>query len=154
MVTDRPDVDEYFMKMVELVSTRTTCLRRRVGAVLVKDGHVISTGYNGAPRGLKHCIEIGCIRQKMNIPSGERHELCRAVHAEQNAVVQAAYHGISTAGATLYTTGHPCTQCAKILINAGIKEIVYEDDSYNDPLSRDILTESNIKMRRIEHGKR
>jgi dCMP deaminase len=144
----RPSLDEYFMKMVDLVATRSTCLRRQVGAVLVKDGHVISTGYNGSPRGLKHCEEVGCLRQQMNIPSGERHELCRAVHAEQNAVVQAAYHGTSTNGTTLYTTGWPCTQCAKILINAGIKEIVYGDDAYNDPLSKKILKESKIRMRK------
>jgi dCMP deaminase len=115
----------------------------------VKDNHVISTGYNGAPKGLKHCSEVGCIREKMKIPSGERHELCRAVHAEQNAIVQAAYHGIPTEGATLYTTGWPCTQCAKILINAGIKEIVYVDDTYNDPLSKEILEESGIIMRKM-----
>jgi dCMP deaminase len=144
----RPDADEYFMKMVDLVSSRTTCLRRRVGAVLVKDGHVISTGYNGAPRGLKHCEEVGCIREQMKIPSGERHELCRAVHAEQNAVIQAAYHGIATKGATLYTTGWPCTMCSKIIINAGIEEIVFRDDNYNDPLSKEILKESGIKMRK------
>jgi dCMP deaminase len=146
----RPERDEYFMEMVELVSTRTTCLHRQVGAVLVKDNHVISTGYNGAPKGLKHCSETGCIRKKMKIPSGERHELCRAVHAEQNAIVQAAYHGISTEGTTLYTTGWPCTQCAKILINAGVKEIVYIDDTYNDPLSKEILKESGIIMRKYE----
>lgn len=144
----RPDVDEYFMQMVELVSTRTTCLRRRVGSVLVKDGHVISTGYNGPPRGIKHCDEIGgCIRQKLNIPSGERTEICRASHSEANAIIQAAYHGIATNGAILYTTTHPCVQCAKTLINAGIKEIVYRDDNYKDDLSREILKESGIKVR-------
>jgi dCMP deaminase len=148
-IMQRPDVDSYFMEMALLVSTRTTCLRRRVGAVLVKDGHVISTGYNGSPRGLKHCAEVGCIRQQLNIPSGERHELCRAVHAEQNAVIQAAYHGTSTKGATLYTNYWPCVQCAKILINAGIEEIVYLDDSYNDSLSKEMLKESGIKMRKL-----
>jgi dCMP deaminase len=144
----RPDKDEYFMKMVELASTRTTCMRRRVGAVLVKDGHIVSTGYNGAPRGLKHCEEVGCVRQKMNIPSGQRQELCRAVHAEQNAIVQAAYHGIATNGAVLYTTTWPCVQCAKMLINAGIKEIVYaETKNYHDPLSEEILKESGMVVR-------
>jgi dCMP deaminase len=144
----RPDKDEYFMRMVDLASERTTCLRRKVGAVLVKDGHVISTGYNGAPRGLKHCEEVGCVRQKLNIPSGERQELCRAVHAEQNAIIQAAYHGTSTKDATIYCNYHPCVQCAKIIINAGIKEIVYGDEAYTDNLSRVMLEESGITTRK------
>jgi|PlaIllAssembly_1097288.scaffolds.fasta_scaffold29684_3 dCMP deaminase len=145
----RPSADKYFMEMVDLVSKRTTCLRRSVGAVLVKDGHIISTGYNGAPRGMKHCDEVGCIRQKLNVPSGERHELCRAVHAEQNAIVQAAYHGISTKDSTMYVSLHPCVQCVKILINAGVKEVVFESDNYNDDLSKEMLKESGVVSRQF-----
>jgi len=144
----RPDKDEYFMNMVDLVSTRTTCMRRQVGAVLVKEGHVISTGYNGAPRGLKHCEEVGCIRQQMNVPSGERQELCRAVHAEQNAIVQAAYHGTPTNGSTMYCNYHPCVQCTKMIINAGIVEVVYKDEAYKDDLSREMLKESGVVLRK------
>lgn len=134
------------MEMAELVSTRSTCLRRAVGAVIVKDGHVLSTGYNGAPKGVPHCSETGCLREKLNVPSGTRHELCRGVHAEQNAVAQAAYHGTSVQGATLYTTTFPCSLCAKILINAGIREIVF-DEGYMDDLAKEILSDSDLKIR-------
>ena len=143
---NRPDNDEYFMEMAFLVSKRSTCLRRRVGAVIVRDKHVISTGYNGSPRGTKHCEELGCIRQQLNIPSGTRHELCRGVHAEQNAITQAAYFGTSVANATIYTTTFPCSMCAKILINAGITEVVYAD-GYVDDLSKKLFAETNIKVR-------
>ena len=143
---ERPSNDEYFMEMAQLVSSRSTCLRRKVGAVIVKEKRVLSTGYNGSPKGTKHCEELGCIRVKMNVPSGTRHELCRGVHAEQNAVTQAAYFGVSVDGATIYTTTYPCSMCAKILINAGIKEIVYSE-GYADDLSKDPLEEAKIKLR-------
>lgn len=146
---ERPTRDEYFMEMAKLAATRSTCLRRKVGAVIVKDSHVLSTGYNGAPRGVSHCEDKGCLRIKMNVPSGTRHELCRGVHAEQNAVTQAAYFGTSVNGATIYTTTFPCSLCAKILINSGIKEIVYEE-GYMDDLSKDILDEADITIRHIK----
>ena len=144
----RPDNDAYFMSMAELVSSRSTCLRRQVGAVIVKEKRVLSTGYNGAPKGLKHCAEVGCIRQQNNVESGTRHELCRGVHAEQNAVIQAAYFGVSIKDASIYTTNFPCVMCAKILINAGIREVVFRDD-YIDELSRGILSESMTVVRRV-----
>ena len=127
-------------------------MRRRVGAVIVKEKRVLSTGYNGSPKGTKHCEELGCIRVKMNVPSGTRHELCRGVHAEQNAVTQAAYFGVSVDGATIYTTTYPCSMCAKILINAGIKEIVYSE-GYADDLSKDLLQEAGIKIREYKPQK-
>lgn len=114
--------------------------------MVVRDKHVISTGYNGSPRGTLHCEELGCIRQQMNIPSGTRHELCRGVHAEQNAVAQAAYFGTSVKDATIYTTTYPCSMCAKILINAGIKEVVYAE-GYVDDLSKKLFAETDIKVR-------
>lgn len=143
---ERPTNDEYFMQMAILASQRSTCLRRKVGAVIVKDKRVLSTGYNGSPKGTEHCEKKGCIRQQMNIPSGTRHELCRGVHAEQNAVIQAAYFGISIKDATIYTTTFPCSMCAKILINAGIKEIVYTT-GYADDLSKDLFKETKIIVR-------
>jgi len=146
---ERPDNDTYFMSMAELVATRSTCLRRKVGAVLVKEKRVLSTGYNGAPRGLRHCLEVGCAREQNNVESGTRHELCRGVHAEQNAVIQAAYFGVSIKGAAIYSTAFPCVLCAKILINAGISEVIYKDD-YVDDLSKQILDESNVVVRRYE----
>ena len=144
---ERPDNDEYFMEMAFLASKRSTCVRRHVGAVIVKDKRVLSTGYNGSPKGTQHCEELGCIRQQLNIPSGTRHELCRGVHAEQNAIVQAAYFGgISVNGATIYTTTYPCSMCAKILINAGIKEVVYSE-GYVDDLSHKLFEETNVIVR-------
>ena len=144
----RPTYDEYFMKMTQVVATRSTCLRRNVGAILVKNKHILSTGYNGAPRGLKHCSEVGCLREKLNVQPGERHELCRGLHAEQNVIIQASVFGVSIDGATLYCTAAPCSVCAKMLINAGIKEIVYQD-SYPDDLAQQMLTEAKIKMRKL-----
>ncbi len=143
---NRPSNDQYFMSMAHLVSSRSTCMRRNVGAVIVKDKHILSTGYNGSPKGTRHCEELGCIREQLNIPSGTRHELCRGVHAEQNAVAQAAYFGVSVNGATIYTTTFPCSMCAKILINSGITEIVY-DSGYVDELSKELLSETNILVR-------
>jgi dCMP deaminase len=144
----RPTWDEYFLEMAGLVAKRSTCLRRSVGAVLVRDKRILATGYNGAPSGLKHCFEIGCMRQKLKIPSGERHELCRALHGEQNALIQASLHGISVKGSTLYSTNQPCVICAKMLINAGIKEIVIAQ-GYPDKLAMDFLKQAKIKIRKI-----
>lgn len=145
----RPSWDEYFLEVARLVSKRATCLRRSVGAVLVKDKRILATGYNGAPRGLAHCLEVGCIRQKLKVPSGQRHELCRALHAEQNALIQASLYGISVRDATLYATNQPCIICAKMLINAGIKEIV-ADGGYPDKMAADFLREAGIKVRKVK----
>jgi len=147
-IAARPSWDEYFLEVAKLVAKRSTCLRRSVGAVLVKDKRILATGYNGAPRGLKHCAEIGCMRQKLKIPSGERHELCRALHAEQNALIQASLYGISVKGSSLYTTNQPCVICAKMLINAGIKEIVIAG-GYPDKMAMEFLKEAKIKIRKI-----
>ncbi len=143
----RPSWDEYFMRMAYLVATRSTCTRRHVGAVIVKDRRVLATGYNGPPRGLAHCDITGCIREELEIPSGERHELCRGLHAEQNAIIQAAVHGVSIKDATIYVTNHPCVVCAKMIINAQIREIVYAE-GYPDDLAKLMLLESGIKVRR------
>ncbi len=148
----RPSLDEYFMRMAYLAASRSTCLRRQVGAVIVKDKRVLSTGYNGAPKGLPHCDEVGCLREKYDIPTGERHELCRGVHAEQNAIIQAAVFGTSIDGAAIYTTNHPCVVCAKLLINANISEIVYGDD-YVDELAKKVLDESKVTVRYFNLGK-
>ncbi|HPB17968.1 MAG TPA: cytidine/deoxycytidylate deaminase family protein [Clostridia bacterium] len=142
---ERPSWDEYFMQVVHLVKTRSTCLRRKVGAVIVKDKRILATGYNGAPVGCRHCEETGCLRQKLNVPSGERHELCRAIHAEQNAIVQAAKAGTSIDGSTIYVSAQPCVICAKLLINSGIIRIVFEGD-YPDELSKELLDESGIEL--------
>ena len=143
----RPSWDEYFLEVAVLVSKRSTCLRRYVGAVLVKDKKILATGYNGAPSGVQHCIDIGCLREKLNIPSGQRHELCRGLHAEQNVILQAALHGISTKGSDLYVTNQPCIICAKMLINAGIKEIIISD-GYPDEMSAKFLKEAKVRIRK------
>lgn len=145
----RPSWDEYFLQVADLVAKRATCLRRRVGAVLVKDKKILSTGYNGSPSGLEHCLDIGCIREKLKIPSGERHELCRGLHAEQNVLLQAALYGTSTKNSTLYITNQPCVICAKMLINAGIREIVISG-GYPDALARKFLKEAKIKIRKLK----
>ncbi|MBN2558534.1 MAG: cytidine/deoxycytidylate deaminase family protein [Clostridia bacterium] len=141
----RPSWDEYFMQIVDLVKTRSTCIRRQVGALIVKDKRILTTGYNGAPAGVRHCEEVGCLRQQLNVPSGERHELCRAIHAEQNAIAQAAYSGISVKGSTMYVSLQPCSICAKLIINAGIKKLVFRG-SYPDELSMSLLTEAGIEL--------
>ncbi|MBQ1352866.1 MAG: dCMP deaminase family protein [Firmicutes bacterium] len=147
---DRISWDEYFMKMAELAATRSTCLRRQVGAVIVQDRHVIATGYNGAPKGVPHCSEKGgCLREQMGIPSGERHELCRALHAEQNAIIQAATLAQSIEGATMYITNQPCIICAKMIINAGIERIVVRD-GYPDQFAVDMLAEAGLKIVMLE----
>lgn len=143
---NRPSWEDYFMEITQLVAKRSTCRRRQVGAILVMEKRILATGYNGAPSGLAHCLEIGCLREKNQIPSGERHELCRGLHAEQNAIIQAAYHGIRIKGATLYCTNLPCIICTKMIINAGIKEIIYES-GYADPLAEEMLREAGIPVR-------
>jgi dCMP deaminase len=145
----RPSWPEYFMAITKLVAKRSTCLRRSVGAILVKNKRILATGYNGAPAGLRHCEEVGCLRESSDIPSGERHELCRGLHAEQNVIIQAAYHGISIQGATLYCTNKPCVICSKMLINAGIRVIYYEE-GYDDPLSDQMFSEAGLQVERLK----
>ena len=150
MKMERPDWDKYFMQMAELTATRSTCLRRNVGAVIVKDKHIVATGYNGAPRRVAHCDEKGGgLREKLGIPSGERHELCRALHAEQNAIIQAATLGVSIEDSTIYITHQPCIICAKMIINAGITRIVVKD-GYPDELSVEILREAGLRIVMLE----
>lgn len=141
----RPSWDQYFMEMAEVVKNRATCLRRQVGAVIVKDKRILASGYNGAPSGLAHCAETGCLREQLNIPSGERHELCRGIHAEQNAIIQAALHGVKIEGATLYVTLQPCVLCSKIIINAGIEKVVFKG-SYPDKFSEAMLVEAGVEL--------
>jgi len=136
------------MDIARLVASRSTCLRRQVGALLVKDKNILTTGYNGTPSGIVHCETVGCLRQQLNVPSGERHELCRGLHAEQNAIIQAARHGGNIAAATLYCTNSPCIICSKMLINAGIREIIYLD-GYPDQLSLEMLKEAGITCRQF-----
>ena len=145
---NRPSWDTYFMNITNLVAQRSTCLRRAVGAVLVKDKRILSTGYNGAPAHLKHCREVGCLREQMGIESGKMHELCRGIHAEQNAIIQAAYHGVSVKGAVIYCTNQPCSICSKMLINARIIDICYKY-GYDDPLAAEMLAEAGIHLRQI-----
>lgn len=146
MNAKRPTWDEYFIGIADLISRRSTCLRRSVGAVLVKDKRILATGYNGAPSGITHCSVTGCIREKLKVPSGQRHELCRGLHGEQNAFLQAALHGTSLKGASLYSTTQPCIICAKMIINAGIKEIVIKGD-YPDKMSKALLREAKVRVR-------
>ncbi len=149
----RPDWDTYFLELAQLASKRATCLRRKVGAVIVKDKHLLSTGYNGAPKGISHCEKKGCVREKMKIPSGERHELCRGLHAEQNAIIQAALYGVSLDNATLYCTNLPCSICAKMLINAGIRRVV-SPNNYPDKMTKDLLLEAKVKVKYILNKKK
>lgn len=128
----------YFMKMAQLAAERSTCIRRRVGAVAVRDNHVLATGYNGAPKGQTHCIDQGCLREELNIPSGERHEICRGVHAEQNIICQAALHGVSLEGAIIYCTTQPCSICARLIVNSGIQKVIYLE-GYPDKMTIGIL---------------
>ena len=150
----RPSWDEYFLELADLVASRSTCLRRHVGAVLVSNERIIATGYNGAPRGLGHCLEIGCMREEMGIPSGQRYELCRGVHAEQNAIINAAYYGVSTKDTVLYCTNQPCIICARILINAGITRVVHRGN-FEDSLAVQFMQEAGIDLIEIPlKGKR
>jgi dCMP deaminase len=145
MTDTRPSWDEYFMGITEMVAQRSTCLRRKVGAILVRDKRIIATGYNGAPAKVSHCLDIGCLREQQGIPSGERHELCRGLHAEQNAIIQAALHGFSIEGSTLYCTNMPCAICSKMLINARIEKIYYKE-GYADSLSSLLLDEAQVPV--------
>ena len=150
----RPGWNDYFIELANLVATRATCLRRQVGTVLVKDKRIIATGYNGAPRKLKHCGEIGCLRQTQKIPSGQRYELCRGVHAEQNAIINAAYYGVSTQDTVMYCTHQPCLICARMIINAGITTVVHQGD-FEDNFALDLMKEAGIELVMIEkdyHG--
>jgi len=142
----RPSWDAYFIDIAKLVASRSTCLRRQVGAVMVKGKHLLATGYNGTPSGITHCSETGCLREQLKVPSGERHELCRGLHAEQNAIIQAARHGVDISGSTLYCTHSPCIICTKMLINAGIRQIIYLE-GYPDQMSIDMLGEAGIHVR-------
>ena len=147
-MADRPSWDEYFLEMAHMIARRSTCLRRHVGALLVREKRILATGYNGAPAGLPHCAEVGCLRDKLEVPSGERQELCRGLHAEQNAIIQGALHGVSVQGADLYCTTQPCVSCAKMLINAGVGRIVYEGD-YADDLSLELLEQAGVELVRM-----
>jgi dCMP deaminase len=147
-VQARPSWDEYFFEIARIVAKRSTCLRRQVGAILVKDKRILATGYNGAPSNVSHCTDVGCIRESRKVPSGERHELCRGIHAEQNLIIQSAFHGISIADSILYCTNFPCSICAKMLINAGIKKIFYLE-GYADLLSEELIREAGIEVAKI-----
>jgi dCMP deaminase len=144
----RPSWNVYFMDIAFLVARRSTCRRRQVGAIAVANKRILATGYNGAPSGLPHCLDIGCLREELGIASGERHELCRGLHAEQNVIIQAAYHGVSIKGATLYCTNLPCSICSKMLINAGIGEIIYQD-GYADPMTEEMLKAAGVKFTQL-----
>ena len=147
MVPDdpRPSWEDYFMDIATLVAKRSTCLRRSVGAIIVKDKRILSTGYNGAPSGVRHCEEVGCLRETLGVESGKMHELCRGIHAEQNAIIQAAYHGVSLKDASIFCTNLPCSICAKMIINAGIRKIYYRS-GYADELSQDMIQEAKIEL--------
>ena len=136
------------MGIAELVAQRSTCMRRQVGAVMVRDKRIITTGYNGAPSRISHCSAVGCLRQEKGVPSGERHELCRGLHAEQNAIIQAAMHGVSLEGATLYCTNQPCSICSKMLINARVVDIIYKE-GYSDELAVEMLSEAEIPFHQL-----
>jgi dCMP deaminase len=144
-MTQRPTWDSYFMTIARNVSTRSTCIRRNVGAVIVKDKRILATGYNGPPSGISHCAPETCLRTRFNVPSGERHELCRGLHAEQNAIIQAAYHGVSIKDGTIYVTHQPCSICTKMLINSGIRKFIYQSP-YDDELAREMLAETDIEL--------
>lgn len=143
--TARPGWDEYFMEITKVVASRSTCLRRQVGALIVKDRRILASGYNGAPAGLRHCLETGCLREQEGVPSGQRHELCRGLHAEQNALIQAAVYGIAIRGAVYYVTHQPCVLCAKLMINAGIKKVVFQGE-YPDPLAMQLFAEAGVEL--------
>ncbi len=148
----RPSWGEYYMEMAEVAKKRSTCMRRQVGAVIVKDKRILASGYNGAPSGLAHCRETGCLRDELQVPSGQRHELCRGLHAEQNVIIQAALHGVGIKGATLYVTHKPCVICSKMIINAGIKKLVFKGD-YPDALSEQMLDEAGIIVEKFTEDK-
>jgi len=145
----RPGWDEYFLDIAKVVAGRSTCIRRQVGAVIVRDRRILATGYNGAPAGLRHCLETGCLREQRKVPPGERHELCRGLHAEQNALIQAAVYGTAIKGAVYYITHQPCVLCAKLMINAGIKKVVFRGE-YPDQLALEMLEEAGVETARYK----
>lgn len=147
----RPSWDDYFMDIVKLVATRSTCIRRQVGAAFVKHKNILATGYNGPPSGIPHCSEVGCLRDDLGIPSGERHEICRGLHAEQNGIIQAAKHGVNLSGSTVYTTDSPCIICAKMLINVGVERII-SWRGYPDPLAAEMLSLAGLELVILESG--
>ena len=147
----RPSWDEYFLAIAGVVAGRSTCLRRKVGAVLVRHRRILTTGYNGAPRGIRHCDERGCLRDELAVPSGQRHELCRGLHAEMNALLQAAVHGVVVEGATLYCTNQPCSLCTKMLVNSGVRRAVVRD-GYPDELATELMRESGMQLGRLDEG--
>lgn len=150
VINSRPSWDEYFVSITRQVATRATCLRRKVGAIIVKEKRILTTGYNGAPKGVKSCMEIGtCLREEMGVPSGERQEICRGLHAEQNAILQAALHGVQISGSNLYSTNQPCVTCAKMIINVGIKNVFYLDE-YPDKLALELLDESGVRLIKLD----
>jgi dCMP deaminase len=148
---DRPSWDEYFMKLAWLVAERSTCLRHHVGAVVVRDKRILTTGYNGAPSGTQDCLSLGCLRNALHIPSGERCETCRAIHAEQNAIIQGGYHGVNIKGSTLYCTHFPCVTCTRMVVNAGIKKVVMSV-AYPNDIFRDIFKEAGIEFSTMQFG--
>lgn len=149
----RPGWDEYFMKIAQDVASRATCVKRKVGAILVKEKRILTTGYNGAPIGAEHCGKVGCLRQQMEVPSGMRHELCRGLHAEQNAIIQAAWHGVKIEGGTMYATYQPCAICAKMIVNAGLKKVVF-GGGYPDDLAVRVFNEGNIELFHFDYQKK
>ena len=151
MIMTRPTWHEYFVAITKQVATRSTCLRRKVGAILVKDKRILTTGYNGAPQGVRNCLEVGiCMREELGVPSGERHEICKGLHAEQNALLQAAYHGVNIRDSVIYCTTQPCIMCSKMIINSGIRKIYYLED-YPDPLSIGMLDEAGVEYIRLDY---
>lgn len=147
----RPDWDSYFIEITNVIKKRSTCLRRQVGALIVKDNQILATGYNGVPTKIAHPSEVGCLREKMNVPSGQMHELCRGLHAEQNAIIQAAKHGVSIDGGTIYSNTKPCSICTKMIINAGIRKIIYEE-YYEDKLAEELLAETDIEITKFSNA--
>ncbi|MGM0366735.1 MAG: deoxycytidylate deaminase [Actinomycetota bacterium] len=146
----RPSWDQYFMAITRQVATRSTCLRRKVGAIVVKDKRILTTGYNGAPKGVRNCLEIGtCLREELGVAAGQRHEICRGLHAEQNALLQGAYHGVRIKGGVIYSTTQPCVMCAKMIINSGIETIYHEED-YPDTLAMELLAEAGVKVIKLD----
>ncbi|GAB6175415.1 cytidine/deoxycytidylate deaminase family protein [Desulfobaculum senezii] len=141
---------EYFMGITYMVAERSTCTRRKVGAIAVRDKRILATGYNGAPANISHCLDVGCLREELGVPSGQRHEICRGLHAEQNVIVQAAIHGVSIAGADIYCTTQPCLICAKMLINCGVKTI-YFAEGYPDELSENMFAEAGVRLERLDY---
>ena len=150
MADNRPSWDEYFASITRQVATRSTCLRRKVGAIIVKDKRILATGYNGAPKGVRSCLERGsCLRKELGVPSGQRHEICRGLHAEQNAIIQAAYHGVNIRDSVMYCTTQPCVMCAKMIINSGIKKI-YCFETYPDELAIELLEEAGVVLVKLD----